>query len=223
MNRQIYYLWSQTWLVIFGCVLWSNARMVIGERSIFRYEDSRGRIIFTDRERRGPQYKLIWSTTLRRLDASFERDPHRPLVDSNKRRDRRRRWRGRAKLSPLIARIAQQTNVNVNLLHAVVQAESGYNPNARSPAGAKGLMQLMPATAKRYGVRDIMDPEQNLRGGAEYLQDLLKLFNNNMQLALAAYNAGEGTVLRYGKQIPPYPETQEYVRRVIANFKREQG
>jgi soluble lytic murein transglycosylase-like protein len=97
----------------------------------------------------------------------------------------------------------------------VVQAESAYNSKAVSTAGAMGLMQLMPATAERYGVADVWDPRQNLNGGARYLRDLLDMFKNNLKLALAAYNAGESAVMKYGNRIPPYPETQNYVRKVI--------
>ena len=93
------------------------------------------------------------------------------------------------------------------LIHAVISAESGYNPLARSPKGAKGLMQLMPDTAKRYGVDNPLDPEQNIQGGAAYLRDLLKLFGNDLNLALAAYNAGEGTRDRV-RQHPAVPRDQ---------------
>ena len=100
------------------------------------------------------------------------------------------------------------------LLHAVISAESAYNPQARSPKGARGLMQLMPDTARRFGVSDPDDPTENLHGGARYLRWLLDSFTD-LRLALAAYNAGEGAVQRYGNAIPPYPETRTYVRRVI--------
>jgi soluble lytic murein transglycosylase-like protein len=106
------------------------------------------------------------------------------------------------------------------LIHAVISAESGYNPLARSAKGAKGLMQLMPGTAKRYGVDNPLDPEQNIHGGAAYLSYLLKLFGNDLNLALAAYNAGEGTVMEYGNRIPPYQETKQYVPKVLSYYKK---
>jgi soluble lytic murein transglycosylase-like protein len=106
------------------------------------------------------------------------------------------------------------------LLHAVISAESGYNPLARSAKGARGLMQLMPDTARRYGVANPLDPQQNIYGGAAYLRDLLTLFGNDMNLALAAYNAGEGSVMEYGNRIPPYRETTQYVPKVLLYYKR---
>ena len=115
------------------------------------------------------------------------------------------------------------TRLRPALIHAVVRAESAYRSDALSSKGAMGLMQLMPATAKRYGVNDRSDPAQNLRGGSEYLRDLLVMFENDLQLALAAYNAGENAVIRYGRQIPPYPETQNYVRKVIGFYNSMKG
>lgn len=106
------------------------------------------------------------------------------------------------------------------LLHAVITVESRYDPKAVSHKGATGLMQLMPATAKRYGVADAFDPAQNLDGGAKYLKELLGRFGNNTSLALAAYNAGEGAVKKHGNRIPPYRETRNYVTRVLDFYKR---
>jgi len=103
---------------------------------------------------------------------------------------------------------------------AVILAESGYDPAARSGKGAVGLMQLMPETAKRYGVSDRLDPAQNIRGGSLYLGDLMRMFGNYVRIAVAAYNAGEGAVLKYGKRIPPYPETVAYVPRVMTYYRR---
>jgi soluble lytic murein transglycosylase-like protein len=118
-----------------------------------------------------------------------------------------------------IKHAARQTKVSAALIRAVIVAESSFNPYALSSTGAVGLMQLMPDTAARYGVKNRMDPSQNILGGARYLSDLLRLFNNNMQLAIAAYNAGEGAVLKYGRKIPPYPETVAYVPKVLKYYK----
>lgn len=113
-----------------------------------------------------------------------------------------------------IVRLARKHRLDPNLVHAVISAESAYNFRAVSPAGAMGLMQLMPATAERFGVSDPFDPEQNMNAGMRYLRWLMNRFKN-VQLALAGYNAGEGAVEKYGRKIPPYQETQTYVKRVL--------
>ena len=100
--------------------------------------------------------------------------------------------------------------------------ESAYDAQARSNKGAIGLMQLMPDTARRYGVRDRQDPAANVDGGARYLRDLLEAFENDVELAVAAYNAGENAVVQYGNQIPPFPETRSYVRKVLGYYERFQ-
>ena len=115
---------------------------------------------------------------------------------------------------------ARRSQVNARLLHAVIATESGYNPLALSRKGAVGMMQLLPATARRYGVADSRDARQNIDGGARYLADLLRLFHNDTRLALAAYNAGEDAVLRHGGRVPPYAETQAYVPRVLDFYRR---
>ncbi|QGP90717.1 Membrane-bound lytic murein transglycosylase F [Neomoorella glycerini] len=122
----------------------------------------------------------------------------------------------------LISRVAARYNLPAALLQGVVEAESGFNPRAVSPAGATGLMQLMPATARALGVTDPFDPEANLDGGARYLRQLLDSFQGDLVLALAAYNAGPGAVKRYGG-IPPYRETQAYIQKVLAAARRFEG
>lgn len=117
----------------------------------------------------------------------------------------------------IIRQAAQTHGIAEGLIKAVMHTESGFNSNARSPVGAQGLMQLMPATAQRFKVSNAFDPQQNIFGGAKYLSWLLKRFNGNTQLALAAYNAGEGNVDKYGG-IPPFRETQDYVRRVSSRY-----
>jgi len=118
----------------------------------------------------------------------------------------------------VISRYASRYDVDEALVKAVIHAESCYDANAVSRAGAIGLMQLMPATAKRYGVNNSYNPSQNIRGGIRYLSDLFKMFNNNHRLVLAAYNAGENNVRKYGG-IPPFPETQNYVPKVLRFYK----
>ncbi|GAB6195234.1 lytic transglycosylase domain-containing protein [Lysobacter xanthus] len=112
-----------------------------------------------------------------------------------------------------IASAAAQFGVEESIVRAIIHAESSYNPNALSRVGAQGLMQLMPATARRFGVSNAFDPAQNIRGGVQYLAFLLKRFNGDVRLAAAGYNAGEGAVDKY-RGIPPYNETQRYVQRV---------
>lgn len=127
--------------------------------------------------------------------------------------------------APHITRIAARHGVDPHLVHAVISAESAFNPKAVSSAGAMGLMQLMPATADRFGVSDAFDPIANIDGGVRYLRWLLNRFNNDLNLVLAGYNAGENAVIRHGNQIPPYAETQTYVPRVIRfyNHYRQQA
>ena len=124
-----------------------------------------------------------------------------------------------SRLVPIINNVAKAHGVDARLIHAVIRAESGYNANAVSSKGAVGLMQLIPATAQRYGVRDSYDPAQNLAGGVRYLRDLLTMFNGNMELAIAGYNAGENAVVRAGNRIPPYPETMAYVPKVLGFYR----
>ena len=114
----------------------------------------------------------------------------------------------------LIREHARLNGVRTDLVRAVVQVESGFNPLARSPKGAMGLMQLMPQTMKDFGVRDAFNPMENIRGGVAYLKQLLDRYSNNEVLALAAYNAGPGAVDKHGQTVPPYKETQDYVEKI---------
>ena len=123
----------------------------------------------------------------------------------------------------LVLQAGHATGIDAALLHAVITVESGYNQGAVSAKGASGLMQLLPATARRYGISKLFDPAENIRGGARYLKDLLALFDNDLELALAAYNAGENAVLRAGRRLPPYAETRRYVPLVVAHYNRLTG
>lgn len=122
------------------------------------------------------------------------------------------------KYDSLIAQAAGKYGLSKNLIRAVIRAESNYNNRAVSRAGARGLMQLMPATAASLDVHDSFHPQSNIEGGARYLRYLLDLFRGDLPLALAAYNAGTGAVIRHGNRIPPFRETQTYVRRVLSFY-----
>jgi soluble lytic murein transglycosylase-like protein len=119
-----------------------------------------------------------------------------------------------ASIPEIVEAAARKHDVDPLLVHSVISTESNYNPYAVSPKGAQGLMQLMPATARRFGVRNTFDVKENIEGGVRYLKYLGSLFPNDPRLAIAAYNAGEGAVWKYGNNIPPYRETEQYVYRV---------
>ena len=174
---------------------------------VFKYVDKRGQTHFSDRKlHKG--YRVIvrtWKGWEYRGNAVTARRRAKP-----------------SEFNDLINRMAARYRLDRHLVHAVIRAESAYNPEAVSRAGAVGLMQLMPATAERFGVKNRRDPADNLRGGMLYLRHLMLLFDD-IPLALAAYNAGEGAVSRYGNKIPPYKETQTYVRRVLSFYRQNRG
>ena len=121
---------------------------------------------------------------------------------------------GNADIDTFIVESGKRNSVDPLLLYSIMHQESSFKPRAISYKGARGLMQLIPPTASRFGVTNIWDPKQNIEGGARYMRFLLDLFSGDVRLALAGYNAGEGAVMKYGKQVPPYAETREYVRRI---------
>ena len=166
---------------------------------IYKYVDSQGRVHLTDRPPHDG-YRLIQQAGKKtRLPRINFRDK-----DANRKR-----------FAARIAEVASRYEVPEALIHAVVAVESAYDPNAVSRAGAVGLMQLMPATARRYGVADRRNPSANLAGGTRYLRDLLQRFDSDLELALAGYNAGENAVEKFGNRIPPFDETRNYVRKVL--------
>lgn len=168
---------------------------------IFKYVAPDGRVYYTDAPTKGLDFHLV----IRTRPLTYKRDLK--FLSANK-----------SKFNEMIAQAAARHNVDARLLHAVIQAESAYNPDAVSSAGAVGLMQLMPATARRYGVTDRRNAEQNIDGGTRYLKDLLVMFNSNLRLAVAGYNAGEGAVMKFNNTIPPYRETQNYVQHVLSLY-----
>lgn len=128
---------------------------------------------------------------------------------------------GNSKIDNLIRHYGAQHGVDPYLIYCLMAQESSFVPAATSYKGAQGLMQLMPGTAARYGVRNSYDVAQNIAGGTRYLKDLLKMFNGRVDLALAGYNAGEGAVMKYGNKIPPYDETRNYVRLILKRYTKK--
>jgi soluble lytic murein transglycosylase-like protein len=187
------------WLLV--CVLGAQPAMA----DIFEFVAEDGVVHFSDRPT-DPRFRRIMG------------DGAPPDAASSVLAQRTASPTGGPQLAAAIAVAARDAGIDRSLLHAVVQTESGFNAKAVSPKGALGLMQLMPDTARRYGVTDPMDAAQNLRGGARHLRDLLQQFSNNVELALAAYNAGAEAVLAHGRRVPPFNETLRYVPTVMRNY-----
>jgi soluble lytic murein transglycosylase-like protein len=149
--------------------------------------------------------------------------PGTPVADTANLAASNQAWStGNARIDGLIRYYAGQNRVDPYLVYCLMSQESKFISGATSYKGAQGLMQLMPGTAARYGVTNPYDVAQNISGGTRYLRDLLKMFNGRVDLALAGYNAGEGAVMKYGYTIPPYSETRNYVRLIIARYGKKQ-
>jgi soluble lytic murein transglycosylase-like protein len=169
------------------------------DAQIYAWRDAKGTLVLSDRAIDAPTdvYTVAGAPsymTTRPAETASENDPFEPLIREH----------------------SQRLSLRPELVRAVIQVESGFNPRALSPKGAMGLMQLMPATARSLGVNNPWDPAQNIRGGTDYLRHLLDQYDGNEELALAAYNAGAGAVAKHGGRIPPYRETLDYVRKVGA-------
>lgn len=180
---------------------------------IYVYERSNGSKLITDHPRSEAGYKLVKVYS----SDSYDNDVA-PVA-----RKSRKSYKTRAsEFDPLIQRVSNAVTLDPALIKSVMHAESAFDPRALSRKGASGLMQLMPGTARRYGVTRIFDPQQNVMAGSRYLRDLLVQFDGDMRLALAGYNAGENAVVKYGG-IPPYAETRKYVSKVIDLYKQYRG
>lgn len=184
-------------LGLFGSESWADT-------AIYGFVDSHGALFLSnipDDDRYGRLDATLTSVAVPRAEAPSD-SRTRPPYDA------------------LVANAAREYGIEAALLHAVISVESGYNARALSKRGAAGLMQLMPETARRFGVADVFDPVNNVRAGAQYLNQLLKLFDNDLPLVLAAYNAGEAAIIKYGNRIPPYPETIAYVPKVVRSYQQ---
>ncbi|MFR0717956.1 lytic transglycosylase domain-containing protein [Pseudomonas putida] len=182
--------------------LWLAA--TIAQADVYISIDAKGGYVLTNVHRPGRHYERVISEPIAQAGPSdAQLITGRPYAD-------------------VVAAAARIHDVPQALLHALIKAESGYNPRARSAAGAVGLMQLMPDTAREMGVEDRLDPEDNIKGGARYLKRMLRLFDNDITLAVAAYNAGPEAVLRRGA-VPPFAETRRYVPAVLREYRKLQG
>ena len=152
-----------------------------------------------------------------RPDADFQK-----ILESSVQKSKNPTSVSRSEIDNLISKYADKNGLDEDFVKAVINQESGFNPNATSHCGAMGLMQLMPTTAQGLGVVDAYNPEQNIEGGTKYLKGLLDRFDNDKSLALAAYNAGPNAVKKYGG-IPPYAETQNYVKKVLSKYDTYKG
>lgn len=202
---------------LFALAIWGAASISLGAASahagqIYIYKDNKGSTLLTNRKSS--------DRSLTKVKATYYPDSNIHSYSN---------WgssessvlpsysRNKNAFDHIIKQASQQHGIAEGLIKAVMHTESGFNVNARSPVGAQGLMQLMPATARRFNVSNAYDPYQNIMAGAKYLAWLKKRFNGNTSLVLAGYNAGEGNVQKYGG-IPPFRETQDYVRRVTSRF-----
>lgn len=183
---------------------------------VYKFIDNRGHTYYTDAPKNG-LYKRIIKTVVHNYFKNSGLFKANAYSGANK-----NVYFGanKTRFNQLIEQTANRHQVDARLVHAVIQTESAYNSGAISSKGAVGLMQLMPDTARRFGVMDSNDPEQNVDGGTRYLKYLLSLFGTNLDLVIAAYNAGENAVINHNNQIPPYPETVNYVKQVLALYNR---
>lgn len=189
-------------------ILWSITHLAYAETTtLYKFIDSNGVLHLTNRAPKKSD-DVLYSRSY--VIQTYQSPPPTRLTKKKETKE----------YTEVIQSAALRHGVPPALLHAIIKVESGYNPHAISPKGAVGLMQLMPETAKRYGVSNRTDPSESIDGGAHYIRDLLDLFDENISLALAAYNAGEHAVKRYGNMIPPFRETKRYVAQVTSWYRQ---
>ena len=189
------------YLLFFFCLIFSTSSYA----EIYTYKDSQGKFYFTDNQM-DDSYRLL-SVFRQHLTRQSSNGYSLNAYQRNK-----------VTFLPMINAVAKQYQIDPNLLHAIIDTESAFNPRAVSRVGATGLMQLMPKTAKGLGVKDSFNPAQNIHGGTRYFSQLLSRFDGKKRLALAAYNAGPTAVVRAGNKIPNYPETKRYVEKVLTKY-----
>jgi soluble lytic murein transglycosylase-like protein len=186
-------LWRALLVAVLVLAAWPRH----ADAQIYAWRDDNGTLVLSDR-------KLDAPAAVYEVDGAPAYRSTTPVASGS----------ARERYEPLVQEYASRQSLRPELVRAVIQVESGFNPSATSPKGAMGLMQLMPQTARELGVQYPYDPEENIRGGTRYLRLLLDKYAGNEELALAAYNAGAGAVDKYGRRIPPYRETRDYVRKV---------
>jgi len=186
----------------------ASATPVVAHAQIYAWRDAAGNLVLSDKAK-DPSAKTY---ALQPARANAVGAGTAAAIRTTKPPSRRG-----AQYESLIEEHATLNTVSVDLVRALIHAESAFNPRARSPKGAMGLMQLMPGTAAEFGVLDAYNPVENVRAGVKYLKQLLVSYGGRVELALAAYNAGPGAVKKYGGSVPPYRETQDYVAKVSSN------
>ena len=186
-----------------GCLLLAG----VAQADVFVSTDANGNFVLSNVHRPGRHYERVIHEPAAAV-VSLDQQPQMIAAQP---------------YAELVSAAATANQLPAALLHAVIKTESAYNPSAVSAKGAGGLMQLMPDTAREMGVTDVYDPKANIQGGARYLKRLMTLFDNDITLAVAAYNAGPQAVLSRGGVVPPFAETQRYVPSVLRQYRRLQG